>query len=189
MYVCMFVLYVCICMYVCTLLIAQWRNCGVEIFITDQNKENLNEENVNHTFSRYTRASRENIELLLQESGNKTGHTYYDDLLWSRARQSVSVRGLDMVSNKLTWVTVSVPVTVILFKCPKNTSKRPRGLPLDIRLSRLHLELPYMQNVLAHGTLPRGGVVAGSLIMKIFQYFGKTYCGSVSVSPYTYTMT
>ncbi len=59
-------------------------------------------------------------------------------------------------------VTVTVTVTVILFKCPKN--KRPRGLPLDIRLSRLHLELPYMQNVLAHGTPPLSGVVAGSLI-------------------------
>jgi hypothetical protein len=40
-------------------------------------------------------------------------------------------------------VTVTATVTVILFKCPKN--KRPRGLPLDIWLSRLHLELPYMQ--------------------------------------------
>jgi hypothetical protein len=49
-------------------------------------------------------------------------------------------------------VTVTVTVTVILFKCSKN--KRPRGLPLDIWLSRLHLELPYMQNVLAHVTPP-----------------------------------
>jgi hypothetical protein len=57
---------------------------------------------------------------------------------------------------------LTVTVTVILFKCPKN--KRPRGLPLDIRLLRLHVELPYMQNVLAHGTSPRSGVVAGSLI-------------------------
>ncbi len=56
-------------------------------------------------------------------------------------------------------LTVTVTVTVNLFKCPKN--KRPRGLPLDIRLSRLYLELPYMQNVLAHITPPRGGVVAG----------------------------
>jgi hypothetical protein len=46
--------------------------------------------------------------------------------------------------------TVTVTVTVNLLKCPKN--KRHRGLPLDIRLSRLHLELPYMQNALAHGT-------------------------------------
>ena len=45
-------------------------------------------------------------------------------------------------------VTVTVTVTVNLFKCPKN--KRPRGLPSDIRLLQLHLELPYMQNVLAH---------------------------------------
>ncbi len=29
-------------------------------------------------------------------------------------------------------------VTINLFKCPKN--KRPRGLPLDIRLSRLHFQ-------------------------------------------------
>ncbi len=29
-------------------------------------------------------------------------------------------------------ITVTVTVTVILFKCPKN--KRPHGLPLDIRL-------------------------------------------------------
>ncbi len=39
----------------------------------------------------------------------------------------------------LSWhvtVTVTVTVTVNLFKCPKN--KRPRGLPLDVRLSRLH---------------------------------------------------
>ncbi len=56
-------------------------------------------------------------------------------------------------------ITVTVTVTVLLFKCSKN--KRPRGLPFDIRLSRLHLELPYMQNVLAHGTPPRRGVVAG----------------------------
>jgi hypothetical protein len=63
-----------------------------EIFITSQNKENLN-----RVLSRDTNAGH--------------GHT--------------------------------VTVTVILFKCPKN--KRPRGLPLDIRLSRLHLELPYMQ--------------------------------------------
>ncbi len=47
--------------------------------------------------------------------------------------------------------TVTVTVTVHLFRCPKN--KRPRRLPLDIRLSRLHLELPYMQNVFAHGHL------------------------------------
>ncbi len=46
----------------------------------------------------------------------------------------------------------------------KLLNKRPCGLPLDIRPSRLHLELPYMQNVLAHGTAPRSGVVAGSLI-------------------------
>ncbi len=51
---------------------------------------------------------------------------------------------------------------VNLFKCPKN--KRPSGLPPDIRLSRLHLELPYMQNVLAHGMPPRSGVIAGTLI-------------------------
>ena len=55
-------------------------------------------------------------------------------------------------------VSVTVTVTVILFKCPKN--KRPSGLPLDIQLLLLHLELPYMQNVLAHGTPPRSGVVA-----------------------------
>ncbi len=34
-----------------------------------------------------------------------------------------------------------ITVTVNLFKCPKN--KRPRGLSPDIRLSRLHFELPY----------------------------------------------
>jgi hypothetical protein len=38
----------------------------------------------------------------------------------------------------------SQTVTVNLLKCPK---KRPHGLPPDIRLSQLHLELPYMQNV------------------------------------------
>ncbi len=59
-------------------------------------------------------------------------------------------------------VTVTVTVSVNLFKCPKN--KRPCGLPLDIWHSRLHLELPYMKNVLAHGTPPRSGVVTGSLI-------------------------
>ncbi len=50
-----------------------------------------------------------------------------------------------------------ITVTVILFKCPKN--KRLHGLPPDIRLSRLHLELPYMQNVLAHGPVVRLHVV------------------------------
>jgi hypothetical protein len=69
---------------------------------------------------------------------------------------------LDMVWNKLAWVTVMVTVTVNLFKCPKN--KRPRWLPPDIRLSQLHLELPCMQNVIAHGTPPRSGAVAESLI-------------------------
>ncbi len=58
-----------------------------------------------------------------------------------------------LVTTRMVTVTVTLTVTVILFKCPKN--KRPRGLPLDIRLSRLHLELPYMQNILAHGTPPR----------------------------------
>jgi hypothetical protein len=43
------------------------------------------------------------------------------------------------VTVKLVTVTL-VTVTVNLFKLPKN--KRPHGLPLDIRLSRLHLELP-----------------------------------------------
>ena len=57
---------------------------------------------------------------------------------------------------------IMVTVTVKLFECPKN--KRPLGLPLDIWLSRLHLELPCMQNALAHNTPPRGGVVAGSLM-------------------------
>jgi hypothetical protein len=41
---------------------------------------------------------------------------------------------------------------------------RAVNVPLDTWLSRLHLELPYMQNVLAHGTPLRSGVVAGSLI-------------------------
>jgi hypothetical protein len=53
-------------------------------------------------------------------------------------------------------------VTVNLFKCPKN--KRLCRLPLNILLSQLHLDLPYMQNVLAHGMPPHNEVIAGSLI-------------------------
>ncbi len=37
-------------------------------------------------------------------------------------------------------IMVTVTVMVNLFKCP--TNKRPSGLPPDIRLSRIHLELP-----------------------------------------------
>jgi hypothetical protein len=43
---------------------------------------------------------------------------------------------LKLISMDAGIITVTVTVTANLFKCPKN--KRPRELPLDIRLSRLH---------------------------------------------------
>ncbi len=93
--------------------------------------------------------------------------TIFDDV-GDVAKSSLTLTSKStVVLDDFITVTVTVTVTVILFKCPKN--KRPRGLPLDIRLSRLHLELPYMQNVLAHGTWGRSGIPD-----KISQYFGKT---------------
>ncbi len=99
------------------------------------------------------------------------------------ASLSLLRRAILPIPNQLTSViTVTVTVTVILFKCQKN--KRTHELPLDIRLSRLHLGLPYMQNVLAHGMPPRSEISFQRFLVPV--YYWKTveimitdvnYCG------------